>query len=130
MGFTTASRPIVSRIQRSGPQLEIDAAVLAAFESGETLADFVPQSKADEVERMIRNGAKLYGKATIVEQRPTDFVSEEPGSEGEAIVEIAFIVKNKRVRKAGEDSTDESNDDVIDESDNDDENANGDDAQF
>lgn len=122
MAFKTAERQIVSRIQRSRAQLEVDQAVQLAFESGETLADVVPVSQAEDLERMIRNGTKLYGWATIVEIRPTDYeteASETTDDDGtfrivpsEPLVEVAFIVKKKRKRrKPGETGTATTDDD-------------------
>jgi hypothetical protein len=118
MAFKTAERAIVSRIQRSRAQLEVDQAVLTAFETGETLADVVPESQAAELDRMIRNAVKLYNLATIVENRPTEYVvddtdeTRENGTAGQPMVEIAFIVKRKRVRsKSGDENGDASGDD-------------------
>lgn len=130
MAFTIADRAIVSRIQRSRAQLEIDQAVLAAFESGATLSDTVPESQAAELDRMIRNGVKLHNLATIVEVRPTDYVVEdndetrENGTAGQPLVEVAFIVKRKRKRtKPGEvtENSTENDDDTIDDDDESDE---------
>lgn len=132
MAFTTAERPIVSRIQRSRAQLEVDQAVLAAFESGTTLSDVVPASHAEELERMIRNGVKLHHLATIVEIRPTDYVTVQSEIEvdgtfsivpSEPLVEVAFIVKRKRARtksgENGETAAADGDDDIIEEDEND-----------
>lgn len=138
MAFKTAERQIVSRIQRSRAQLEVDQAVQLAFETGETLADMVPASQAEELERMIRNGTKLYGWATIVEIRPTDYeteaseVTDEDGTvrtiPSESLVEVAFIVKKKRKRrKPGENGStvNTEDDDSIEEDETEEGDGNG-----
>ena len=114
MGFTVSAQPIAAKVQRGKDQQEVDRAVLAAFQSGETFEDTVPSENEDTVRRMLRKAANFLKVRVIIEPRNTDevqVVTDEDGTEYEVpLTIIAFKAVARRQRANGDAVDDEDED--------------------